>query len=57
MVFASIIILEVMFTLGLTPSKMMQYLGPPSELVQGRVQPLLIVELILMEMWDEGKEE
>ena len=39
------------------PKKMLQCLGQPSELVQDGVQQLLIVELIPMEMWDEGKKE
>ena len=39
---------EVMVVMGLTPSELMQYLRPTSELVQGGVQQLLIVELILM---------
>ena len=43
-------VLEVMVVMGLTPLELMQYLIPPSDLVQGGVQQLCIVELILMSM-------
>ena len=39
---------EVMVVMGLTPSELTQCLIPPSELVNGRVQLLFIVELIQM---------
>ena len=43
-------ILEGMVVLGLTPSDMMQCLRLTLDLVQGGVQQLFIVELIIMEM-------
>ena len=41
---------DLVFVVLLTPLKLTQYLRPPSDLVQGAMQKLLIVELILMEM-------
>ena len=40
----------MMVVLGLKPSELMQCMRIPSEMVQGGVQQLLIVELIMMEM-------
>ena len=37
------LILEVMFMLVLTPSKLMHFLRPPSDLVQGGMQEQLIL--------------
>ena len=55
--FGRVRILRVMNVLGLTPSKTMQCLGPPSDMVQGGVKQLFIVQSIPMAMWSEGKEE
>ena len=48
--FASVLILEVMVVLGLTPLEHMNFPRPTPEMVQGGVQQLLIMELIVMEM-------
>ena len=44
------IFLEVIVVMGLTPLELMHYLIPPSELVQGGLQQLLIVELSIISM-------
>ena len=41
---------EVMVAMVLTPSELMQFLVAPSYMVQGGVQQLLIVELVLISM-------
>ena len=41
-------ILRVVVVLGMTPLELMQFMIPPSEMVQGRVQQMLILELIMM---------
>ena len=55
MMFSCVFILEVMVVLGFPPLEMMQCLIPPLELVHGGVQGLVVVELIMMAMWDEGQ--
>ena len=48
MMFACVLILEVMVVLGLSPSEPMQFLRPPLDLVHGGVQELVVLEFIPM---------
>ena len=50
MMFACVLILEFMVVMGLPPLELMQRLRTPSDLVQGGVQELVVLELVPMAM-------
>ena len=50
MMFSCVVILEVMVVLGMLTPELIQCLRPPLELVQGGVQEMIILELVMMVM-------